>query len=218
MTNDVVWVALISAGGAIAVALMTQYLAMSAARKQADRADKTAALQWQRTEAIRLEALAHDAMQTAQARALAEAQRLRALHESQLQALWGYVLAARWQMLDALARVPVQGSPTPATAEVSAALLPANAAGQAYAAALLDLAAVRPAAKAFYLATSKLQLAMQACDQGAMLSGVSEWTESYLALEQSVSALADSWHHQGKQVTAQAASFAAQPKPANGGE
>ena len=55
--SDVFWVAVISSCGAIAVALMTQLLATRAAGKSTDRADKREALQWQRSEALRLEEL-----------------------------------------------------------------------------------------------------------------------------------------------------------------
>lgn len=55
--NEVVWVALISAGSAVTVALMTQFLSTRAASKSTDRADKREALQWQRSEALRLEEL-----------------------------------------------------------------------------------------------------------------------------------------------------------------
>lgn len=196
-TGEVLWVALISAGAAVVVALMTQLLATRAASKQSDRLERREALQWQRSEAIRQEALAREAMLATQARALAEAQRLQALHEAQLQALWGYVLASRWQMLDALERVPVQGRPAQPAITISSSLLPANAAGQAYGAALLDLVAVRPAAKAFYLATSKLQLALQAGDESAVWVAVAEWQVSYASLEQGVADLADSWRGVG---------------------
>ena len=52
--SDVVVVAVISAGTALVTALLTQCLAMSAARRQADHTDRREALQWQRTEASRL--------------------------------------------------------------------------------------------------------------------------------------------------------------------
>jgi hypothetical protein len=45
--NDVVFVSLISAGGAIAVALTTQFLAARVASKSADRAERREAQQWQ---------------------------------------------------------------------------------------------------------------------------------------------------------------------------
>ncbi|CAM4355288.1 DUF2489 domain-containing protein [Comamonas aquatilis] len=53
--SDVVWVALISAGGVIVASLMTQLLVMRNAAKQAERAMQQEALQWQRNEAIRLQ-------------------------------------------------------------------------------------------------------------------------------------------------------------------
>lgn len=53
--SDVFWVALISAASAIAVALMTQFLATRAADKQAGRQEHREALQWQRSEANRLQ-------------------------------------------------------------------------------------------------------------------------------------------------------------------
>lgn len=189
--TEVVWVAFVSAGSAIAVALMTQFLATRAASKSADRADKREALQWQRTEALRLADLARNDAQAALAWERSEALRLQALQDMRLRELWGHVLVARWQVLDTLERVPVQGRPARKSADVSAAGLPASAAGQAYAVALLGLAAVRPWARAFYVATSDLQLAMQAADEERIKGVVSRWSDSFKTLEDNVAALAD---------------------------
>lgn len=189
--TEVVWVAFVSAGSAIAVALMTQFLATRAASTSADRADKREALQWQRTEALRLADLARNDAQAALAWERSEALRLQALHDARLRELWGHVLVARWQMLDALERVPVQGRPKRDLPEISSAALPASAAAQAYAVALLGLAGVRPGAKAFYLATSELQLAMLAADEERMKGVVSRWSDSFKTLEDNVAALAD---------------------------
>lgn len=178
--TDVVWVALISASGAVVAALTAQLLATRASSRSADRAEQREALQWQRSEASRLSELAR-----------ADAQRNRTLHEARLRELWAHVLVARWQMLDALERLPVQGHPTQVPADVSAAEMPANAAGQAYAVALLGLAGVRPQAKAFYVATSDLQLAMQAADEERIKGSVSRWRDAFKVLEESVSARAD---------------------------
>lgn len=189
--NEVVWVALISAGGAVAVALMTQFLSTRAASKSADHADKREALQWRRNEALRLEELQRKEAQEALAWERADALRTLELRDARLRELWGYVLAVRWQVLDSLNRVPVQGRPASKAAGVSAEGLPAHAAGQAYSVALIGLASVRPSAKAFYLATSRVQHALGIADQEAMRDVVDEWTDAYKALETSVAALSD---------------------------
>lgn len=137
-------------------------------------------MQWQRSEASRQEAAQRD-----------EAQRLAAVQDARLRELWGHVLTARWQILDALERVPVQGSPASESARVSAQAMPVNAAGQAYCVALTGLAAVRPSAKEVYAATSRLQLALLAADGDAMARAVHDWNGAYQALEVSVAALAD---------------------------
>ncbi|WOI47727.1 hypothetical protein [Acidovorax sp. BLS4] len=178
--NDVVWVALISAGAALVTALVTQLLATRAAGKSADRAEKREALQWQRTEALRLEEFQRK-----------EAQRREELQNARLRELWGYVLTVRWQVLDALQRMPVKGQPAPKSAPVSAEAMPAHAAGQAYSVALTGLAAVRPSAKAFYIATASVQQELLAFDDDAMHVASAAWKDAYEALEMSVAALAD---------------------------
>lgn len=167
--SEVVWVALISAGSAVAVALMTQFLATRAADRQAG----------------------HQARQEEVRRQRSEAKAQQELHEARLRELWGHVLTARWQMLDTLERVPVKGRPSAESAAVSAAALPASAAGQAYAVALIGLAALRPGARAFYVATSDLQTALQAIDEDRIAKAVQTWGESFKTLEVQVAEFAD---------------------------
>ena len=99
--SDVFWVAIVSSGSAIAVALMTQLLATRAASKSADRADKREALQWQRNEALRLEELRRKEAQEALAWERADALRARELRDERLRELWGYVLDVQQQKLSA---------------------------------------------------------------------------------------------------------------------
>ena len=178
--TEVVWVALISAGTALVTALLTQILSTRAASKQADRTTQREALQWQRTEALRQEELERK-----------EAQRLQDLQDVRLRELWGHVLTVRWQVHDALETVPVKGRPAAKSAGVSAATLPAHAAGQAYSVALIGLAALRPSAKAFYVATSKVQFALLSADEEALNASTDEWNKAYKAIESSVASLAD---------------------------
>lgn len=188
--NDVVWVALVSAGGVMGAAIAAQLLAARVASRSADRTDQREALQWQRSEARRLEDVQRQDAQAALAWERADMQRKQDVHDARLRELWGHVLVARWQMLDALERVPVQGSRKPKSADVSAVVLPSTAAAQAYAVALIGTAAVRPSARAFYLATSQLQLALQSDDGEQMKDLASEWSASYKALEDAVGDLA----------------------------
>ena len=148
--TDLVWVAFISAGGALAAAITAQILAARAASRSADRADQREALQWQRSEALRLGELEREAVQ----------KRLE-LQDARLRELWGHVLDVRWQMLDTLDRVQTKERPKSRSADVSAQSTPLHAAGKAYSVALTSLAAVRPSAKAFYAATSSAQAAHQ---------------------------------------------------------
>ena len=184
--TELVWVALISAGAALVTALLTQFLATRAASRSADRADKREALQWQRNETLRLEELARQ-----------DAQRRQELHDARLRELWGHVLVARWQMMDALERVPVRGRPDRKPGDVSAQALPTTAAAHAYAVALLGLASVRAQARDFHAATMHLQKALQFAGddwdaaQKNMMSAAGVWNEAYKALEISVAALSD---------------------------
>ena len=191
--SDVVLVAAISAGAALATALLTQFLATRAANRSADRADKREALQWQRTEALRLEEQERKAAEEALSLQRADAQRKLDQQDARLKELWGHVLTARWQVMDALERIPVQGSPMPTAAPLSAQALPAHAAGQAYCVALLGLANVRPSAKAFYAATSGIQHVLQSdvVDVDALEGAANKWTAAYDRLEAAVVALAD---------------------------
>jgi len=181
--TDVVSVAFISAGAALVTALVTQYLATRAASKQADRADRREALQWQRSEALRLEELARET-----------ARQKKELQDAHLRELWGHVLDVRWQILDTLERVPTKDRPKPKSSDVSAQSTPVHAAGKAYSVALISLAAVRPSAKAFYAATGSVQLALQSSDGDAMGQAVGEWNNAYKALENSVIALTEGLH------------------------
>ena len=189
--NDVVFVALISAGSAIVTALATQFLAARAASRSANRVEQREARQWQRTEESRQEELRRSDAREALEWERSEALRNQALQDARLRELWGHVLAARWQVLDMLAQLPVTNRPSPAAAPASSERLPEHAAGQAYCVALIGLAAVRPSAKAFYVATSNVQRAMLSVDESAIHEAVGEWSDSYKALEICVASLAD---------------------------
>ena len=189
--SDVVLVAAISAGAALATALLTQYLATRAANRSADRADKREALQWQRTEALRLEELQRKQAEAEMARLRQQADKQQEQLQARLRELWTHVLTARWQVEDALGRVPVQGKATPKAEALSAEHLPVHAAGRAYSVALLGLADVRPTAKAFYMATSQLQSAFSVVDADRLEAAGRAWSNAYAELEAAVSALVD---------------------------
>ena len=173
--SEVVWVACISAGAALVTALVTQFLATRAASKSAGRAERKEALQWQRNEAIRHEELERKRTQDALEN-----------RDAQLRELWSHVL-------DGLEALPIRGRP--ATAKVlasSAEFLPEHAAGKAYSVALLGLAALRPSARAFYQATSRVQLALLSNSPADdMTEAAQAWSVAYKSLEDSVAAFAD---------------------------
>lgn len=130
--TDVFWVALISAGSAIVVALTTQFLATRAADKQAGRQERREAMQWQRNEAIRL----HE-------------RKAAKLHE-----LWSHVLTAQSRMLNLLEEVT--GDRSQKVQAIPAELSAFFAARQAYAVALIELPALREEAKLFLRSIDKL--------------------------------------------------------------
>lgn len=159
--SEVVWVALISAGAALATALLTQYLAMSAARRQADRSDKREALLWQRT----------------------EASRLRAYRSEQGRELWTLVLASRRGMEARMRQGP--GALPPG----APALAPADAAAQAYAVALFGLPDAAAAARDFYMASADLEAHIaQETDLQAVhvLVALEAWSRAFVRLERSL--------------------------------
>lgn len=174
--SDVFWVAVISSCSAIAVALMTQLLATRAASKSADRADKREALQWQRSEALRLEELRQKEAQEALAWAREEAEKKRDGMVAALHRCWTAALAAQNRIVDGL-----QGAEGLPPAAESAA----SAAAHCYAVALIELPPLRETAKAFYLATADAETAMHA-KQLQRLDVVKKWRNSFDALESAV--------------------------------
>jgi len=160
--TEIVWVALISAGGALAAAFMTQILATSAATKQATHTAQQEALQWSRS----------------------EAKRLSELHEARLRELWAHVLRAQNLIRDELDLRTSGVSPqAPRPAESGSA---ASAAAQAYCVALIGLHGVRPLAKDFYQATAKAEMAIR-YEKTLGADVVSAWREALNQLEAAVS-------------------------------
>lgn len=179
--TDIVLVAMISAGVALATALLTQLLTARAASKSADRQDRREALQWQRNEAIRLQDLERK-----------EALRREELQEQRVRELWGHVLTTRWQMVDLLEAVAQkQTRSVSKSAPVSTQSTPLHAAGQAYLVALTGITALRPTAKAFYGATSQVQIALLESNEAGTNEAVKDWNDAYKALEKSVAMLVD---------------------------
>jgi hypothetical protein len=159
---------------------MTHFLATRAASRQADRQERQEERRWQRSEAVRKEVRDRE-----------EAARLQALRDDRLRDLWGHVLKARWLMLDWMERWVTKSPASPIFEHVPGAESPASAAAQAYAVALLGLVAVRPAAAAYYEATAKLQLALQAGDGAKLKNLPAEWNQSFKALEDGIATLVD---------------------------
>ena len=159
--SDIVWVACISAGGALVAAITSQWLGREAAAKQAARTAQLEALQWQRS----------------------EAKRLREQREAGLRELWAHVLRAQGLVRDAIdshsAVQRLQGH-TP-----DAAGSAASAAAQAYAVALLCLPGVLPLAKDFYQATAKADVMLR-YEKELVSEVLSAWRESVNKLEQAV--------------------------------
>ncbi len=161
MSNELVWVALISAGGALVAALMTQILATSAAAKLADRTAQTEALQWQRS----------------------EAKRMCELREARLRELWAHVLRAQNLIRDELDLRTAGASPiAPRPAESDSA---ASAAAQAYCVALIGLHDVRPLAKDFYQATARAEMVIR-YEKNLSADAVTAWRDVLNQLELAV--------------------------------
>lgn len=161
--SDVVLVAIISAGVALATGLLTQFLTTLAASKQADRADKREALQWQRTEASRLLE-----RRTAQGREF-----------------WALVLMSRKWMQER-----VEGN---SGALAPGGRSPADIAGEAYAIALLGLPPeIAGLAKDFYQTTVELERHLAREDEMQavrVLARIPLWSGAFLRLEEALLAL-----------------------------
>ena len=131
--NDVVWVSLISAGGAVVAALTAQFLAMKAAARQAARTEQQEALQWQRS----------------------EAKRMQECQDARLREFWSLVLLSQSRIADCIP------SPAGVIREIPIADSAVGAAAQAYAVALIGLPGVRQLAKEFYLATARVHAMLE---------------------------------------------------------
>ena len=190
--NDVVLVALITAGVTLIASLLTQILSTRAANKSADRAEMREALQWQRNDAIRQEEMRRNDSQAALEWERSEALREQELYAARLQELWGYVLKARGQMQEVLEKLLKPESTYQSAATKAASLQPSNAAAQAYSVALLglELESVRPNARAFYMATLDLQISIIGlAEKPALEKAMSAYARSFSALEERISAL-----------------------------
>lgn len=126
--SDVVSVALISAGGAIVAALMTQLFAMRSAMKQAERAIAQEHLQWQRNESIRR----------------------RKEYEDKIQEFWQTVLSAQIRVVDvAYAKERTARFSDDAIAPIAA---------KAYAIAIISVPALRQVSQEFLQACTVLDI------------------------------------------------------------
>jgi len=188
--NDVVLVALISAGVALITSLLTQILSALTANKAADRAEKREALLWERNEAIRQEDMRRNDSQAALAWERSEALRIQEHHEARVQELWGHVLKARGQMQEVLEKLMEPEGRYQSAAEKAASLQPSNAAAHAYSVALLGLESIRPTARAFYMATLDLQISIIALAEKPELQKImATYSQAFSALERQISAL-----------------------------
>ena len=152
--DNTILVGLLSALSALAGAALTQWGAGRLAKIQAERAAQREAVLWSR-------------QQAAQAAARSEE-------------FLGVVLVSQSRMLDRLeGRRPK--SP-PGSAPDSGAAAPAAAARQAYAVALLYLDALRPLAKDFYLASARLQWALEQGDDAAAVQQSQAWQQSFAGI------------------------------------
>ena len=157
--SEVVWVALVSAGAAVTTALVTQYLSMSAAKRQADRSDTREALQWRRTEASRL-------------------------HEQQTKngrEFWAFALMSYSCML-----VRVTGD---SRAVAQNGRSPSDLAGEAYAVALFGLPEIANLAKAYYHATIDLERHIEGQQDLSALGCIPVWRSAFQRLEDTTAAL-----------------------------
>lgn len=158
--NDVVWVALISSGGAVLAAVMTQFLGMKTAARQAARTERKEELQWLRS----------------------EASKTRDLRLDRLREFWSHILVTQERMMRAVSlRAHSQGPIDSAEKPPDRA---AFSAAQAYCVALLYLPDVRDSAKEFYRATASAEMELldsMTVDQGGGKS--STWRNAFDRLE-----------------------------------
>jgi len=136
--SDVFWAAIISGGSTLAAAVLTNWLALIRANRQADRAERQEALKWERSEARRREeahAVARQREQERQAR--------------DLQQFWAYVEQTH-QRMHALLWQWEEGQRN--WSSTTAQKMPSHCALRAYSVALRGLAVVYPATHKWFLA------------------------------------------------------------------
>lgn len=138
--SDVVWVALISAGGVLISAWITQYFSANAAIRQMAHKDRQEDLQWQR----------------------GAKQRKRDAQLGHIQELWKQTLQADNMLANAILIYPRQ--------VLLVKDMPSTAAGEVYAIALIFLPQLRQQAKDLYEAALNAQgkLLLPGADRGAV--------------------------------------------------
>ncbi len=156
--DNTILVGLLSALSALAGAGLTQWGSGRLAKIQAERAERREALLWSQQQAAQLAAKSEEFL--------------------------GLVLLSQSRMLDRLAGQSPKSFP--GSAPESDATSPAAAARQAYAVALLYLAALRPLAKDFYLASARLQMALEQGDDTAAIQQSQAWNQSFASIEEAL--------------------------------
>lgn len=181
--TDVVLVALISAGFAFLTAVITHYLTSRSANKSADRAERREALQWDRSEKLRLEEVARKDSQDALVWQRGEAQRVRDAQQVHLRDLWEAVTEARRRLWD----FQLSGEKHMPSSDRSVA----HAAARAHLVAVVALPSLRKVTTEFYAQAVGMELKMQGEDWEVH---VDKWSKSIADLENEISSLAKKIH------------------------
>ena len=199
---DVVWVAVISSATALVVALLTQFIAYLSSTKSADRLERQAQQQWERSEArrkeeiARAEALRQEDIQRADTHRQADEEQRREqiawereqqqkdVLLSRLQKCWAHALDADIQMQVLLSSLK-KGEP------MNEEHMPSVAAAKALGVALLGLVEIYPHARNFYRETLRAESFLldpksPHADAAEVEKFVNDWVSSYKKLEEEI--------------------------------
>jgi len=141
--GDVFWATIISAGSTLAAAVLTQWLALIRANREADRAAQQSTVNWERSEARRSDEAA-----------AAEKQRQEERQAKYLREFWGHVEETHRRMHMLLWQWEEGQRNWPSTTAVK---MPSYCALRAYSVALRGLPVVYPETHAWFLAVVHLE-------------------------------------------------------------
>jgi len=177
--SDVVWVGLLSLGGAVLSSVLTNFFNARSTARQLAHSESQSQVQWQRSEATRTAKEARDDILRKEAQARENALRKEERQAAHLRECWGHVLTTRIQIQKMLRHSRKQE-------EVPLDEWPTVSSGHACTVALLGLPEIYWLVKELHEATVSMEVIAVSAGVLPMGAGWRAWDTSFIALEKAV--------------------------------